>query len=41
MQRLLGIAYLEDNIMREWTEKHIIEVIRDEIERWERKHGTS
>lgn len=24
--------------MREWTEKHIIEVIRDEINRWLKKH---
>lgn len=24
--------------MREWTERHIIEVIRDEIKHWLKKH---
>lgn len=24
--------------MREWTEKHIIEIIRDEIRHWLKKH---
>ena len=24
--------------MREWTEKHIIEIIRDEIKRWLKRH---
>lgn len=24
--------------MREWTEKHIIEIIKDEIKQWLKKH---